>query len=77
MNQFMQLAIEGMSHDSASLRECSYCFFSVVARVFGNDFAPYLTLIMPRLIQSCQIEDKDFFEIESMLNCYYVNHTLL
>jgi len=66
----MQLAIDGLQHDHPQLRECSYCFFSVMARVFGSDFAPYLVVIMPQLIKSCQIEEKDLFEIEGEFVCF-------
>ena len=47
---------------SARLRECSFLFFGVMARVFGDEFAPYLAQVVPPLLASCkqaeQGEDK-------------------
>ncbi|OBZ84924.1 putative importin subunit beta-4 [Choanephora cucurbitarum] len=55
----MALAIEQLTLDSPRLRECSYAFFAIMARVFGEDFAPYLPTIMPSIIASCKAEEKD------------------
>ncbi|KAI8882389.1 ARM repeat-containing protein [Backusella circina FSU 941] len=55
----MALAIEQLSLDSPRLRECSYAFFSIMARVFGEEFAPYLPTVMPPIIASCKAEEKD------------------
>lgn len=55
----MALAIEQLSLDSPRLRECSYAFFSIMARVFGEEFAPYLPTVMPPIIASCMAEEKD------------------
>ncbi|KAI9363287.1 armadillo-type protein [Pilaira anomala] len=55
----MHLAIEQLDLDSPRLRECSYAFFSIMARVFGEEFAPYLPTVMPPIIASCKAEEKD------------------
>ncbi|KAI9302006.1 armadillo-type protein [Cunninghamella echinulata] len=55
----MTLAIEQLQLDSPRLRECSYAFFSILARVFGEDFAPYLPTIMPSILASCKAEEKN------------------
>ncbi|KAI7878296.1 ARM repeat-containing protein [Lichtheimia hyalospora FSU 10163] len=55
----MQLAIEQLHLDSPRLRECSYAFFAILARVFGEEFAPYLPTIMPPILASCKAEEKD------------------
>ncbi|EPB87956.1 hypothetical protein HMPREF1544_05247 [Mucor circinelloides 1006PhL] len=55
----MALAIEQLTLDSPRLRECSYAFFSIMARVFGEEFAPYLPTVMPPIIASCKAEEKD------------------
>ncbi|KAI7902067.1 armadillo-type protein [Cokeromyces recurvatus] len=55
----MALAIEQLNLDSPRLRECSYAFFSIIARVFGEEFAPYLSTIMPFILASCKAEEKD------------------
>ncbi|KAL0079053.1 armadillo-type protein [Phycomyces blakesleeanus] len=55
----MNLAIEQLQLDSPRLRECSYAFFSILARVYGEEFAPYLPTVMPHIISSCQAEEKE------------------
>ncbi|KAI8069064.1 armadillo-type protein [Gilbertella persicaria] len=64
----MALAIEQLSLDSPRLRECSYAFFSIMARVFGEEFAPYLPTIMPSIIASCKAEEKDDANIGSEID---------
>ncbi|KAI8344311.1 armadillo-type protein [Chlamydoabsidia padenii] len=55
----MNLAIEQLQLDTPRLRECSYAFFSILARVFGEEFAPYLSIIMPPILTSCKAEEKN------------------
>ncbi|KAI0070029.1 ARM repeat-containing protein [Panus rudis PR-1116 ss-1] len=50
----MKQAFDGMSLGSARLRECSFLFFGVMAKVFEDEFAPYLPSVVPALIQSLQ-----------------------
>ncbi|KAI0774802.1 ARM repeat-containing protein [Trametes elegans] len=50
----MQQAFNGIELGSARLRECSFLFFGVMSRVFGDDFAPYLPNVVPALISSCK-----------------------
>lgn len=50
----MKQAFQGVEMGSARLRECSFLFFGVMARVFGEEFAPYLPSVMPLLLQSCK-----------------------
>ncbi|EMD38718.1 hypothetical protein CERSUDRAFT_112448 [Gelatoporia subvermispora B] len=49
----MKQAFDGLQSGSARLRECSFLFFGVMARVFEDEFAPYLPSVVPALIQSC------------------------
>lgn len=53
-NDMMQQAFNGIQLGSARLRECSFLFFGVMARVFGDEFAPYLPNVIPALIESCE-----------------------
>ncbi|KAA1475582.1 ARM repeat-containing protein [Dentipellis sp. KUC8613] len=53
----MQQAYQGIQMGSARLRECSFLFFSVMARVFGEEFAPQLPNVVPPLIASCKQEE--------------------
>ncbi|THH27563.1 hypothetical protein EUX98_g6632 [Antrodiella citrinella] len=50
----MAQAFAGMEMGSARLKECSFLFFGVMARVFESDFAPYLPNVVPALISSLQ-----------------------
>ncbi|KAJ8095137.1 hypothetical protein PM082_010359 [Marasmius tenuissimus] len=50
----MTQAFEGIEMGSARLRECSFLFFGVMARVFGEEFAGYLPRVVPPLLQSCK-----------------------
>uniref|UniRef100_A0A8H7XV39 Importin N-terminal domain-containing protein n=1 Tax=Psilocybe cubensis TaxID=181762 RepID=A0A8H7XV39_PSICU len=52
--QMMAHAFEGCKMGSARLRECSFLFFGVMARVFGEEFAPYLSQVVPPLLESCK-----------------------
>ena len=51
--EMMKHAFSGMETGNARLRECSFLFFGVMASVFGEEFAPYLTQVMPALLTSC------------------------
>ncbi|KAI0033386.1 armadillo-type protein [Vararia minispora EC-137] len=53
----MQQAFKGIEMGSARLRECSFLFFGVMARVYGDEFAPWLPQVVPALIQSCKLEE--------------------
>ncbi|KAG5652615.1 hypothetical protein H0H81_004344 [Sphagnurus paluster] len=50
----MKQAFQGIEMGSARLRECSFLFFGVMARVFGEEFAPYLPNVVPSLLASCK-----------------------
>lgn len=50
----MKQAFQGIEMGSARLRECSFLFFGVMARVFREEFAPYLSNVVPPLLTSCQ-----------------------
>ncbi|CAG8743597.1 15757_t:CDS:10, partial [Rhizophagus irregularis] len=66
VNEIMRLAIEGTHLDHARLRECSYCLFAVMARVFGEEFNIYLDTIVPQLLKSCQLEEFDPFILDEI-----------
>ena len=53
----MQQAFAGIELGSARLRECSFLFFGVMARVYGDEFAPWLPKVVPALITSCKLEE--------------------
>ena len=51
--EMMKQAFDGIQLGSARLRECSFLFFGVMARVFEEEFAPYLPSVVPALVASC------------------------
>ncbi|ODQ55945.1 putative importin subunit beta-4 [Saitoella complicata NRRL Y-17804] len=55
----VKLAHEGMNIGNPRVRECSFCFFAIMARVYGADFAPFLEYIVPDLIKSCEQEEHE------------------
>lgn len=52
--EMMKHAFQGCEMGSARLRECSFLFFGVMARVFGEEFAPYLGQVVNALLASCK-----------------------
>jgi hypothetical protein len=50
----MKQAFQGIDMGSSRLRECSFLFFGVMARVFEEEFAPYLGNVVAPLLASCQ-----------------------
>ncbi|KAG4304273.1 hypothetical protein PORY_002248 [Pneumocystis oryctolagi] len=55
----IQSAYEGIQIDHPRLRECLFCFFAILARVYKQDFAPFLQVVVPALIQSLEKDDSD------------------
>lgn len=63
----MKQAFQGIEMGSARLRECSFLFFGVMARVFGEEFAVYLPNVVPPLLASCKQAEHG----EEALSCAY------
>jgi len=61
----MARAFQGCEMGSARLRECSFLFFGVMARVFGEEFAPYLSQVVPHLLASCKQAEQGEEGLES------------
>lgn len=57
-----------VSIDKQRLAECSFCFFGVMAKTFGEHYSPYLEATVESLFRACQIEEVDEFENEEILN---------
>ncbi|KAI5118112.1 hypothetical protein M0805_003466 [Coniferiporia weirii] len=55
--ELMAQAFAGADSGSSRLRECSFLFFGVMSRVFGEEFAPYLHRVVPALINSLGQEE--------------------
>ncbi|KAG8895285.1 hypothetical protein FRB99_000665 [Tulasnella sp. 403] len=50
--ELMKSAFDGVQLRSARLKECSFLFFGVMAKVFEEEFAPYLEHVVPLLVES-------------------------
>lgn len=74
-SEMMKHAFSGIETNNPKLRECSFVFFAVMARVFGEEFALYLPNVMPPLLSSCkQLEGREDDEFEgalSALSCLF------
>ncbi|KAF8216431.1 armadillo-type protein [Mycena galopus ATCC 62051] len=51
--EMMKQAFQGLELGSPRLRECSFLFFGVMAKVFEDEFAMYLPNVVPPLLKSC------------------------
>ncbi|THG94520.1 hypothetical protein EW026_g6967 [Hermanssonia centrifuga] len=51
-SDMMKQAFAGIQMNSARLRECSFLFFAVMARLYKEEFAPYLPEVIPALMSS-------------------------
>lgn len=77
----MKQAFLGIEMGSARLRECSFLFFGVMGRVFGDEFAVYLPTVVPALLASCkQVEHGDddaSCKLISFVLCYLKKFVLI
>lgn len=53
----MELAMAGSNMGATFLSECAFSFFATMARLFKDEFVPYLDLVVKRLFQSCQQQE--------------------
>ena len=74
--EMMNHAFSGLDMGSARLRECSFLFFGVMARVFGEEFAPYLPQVMPSLLKSCKQLERGEDEDEGLSSFFYFSFSL-
>jgi hypothetical protein len=73
----MKHAFSGIDIGSARLRECSFLFFGVMARVFGEEFAPYLPQVVPSLLTSCKQLERNEDEYEgALLSLFHLSFSL-
>jgi len=54
----MKHAFTGITTGNSRLKECSFLFFGVMARVFEEEFAPYLPNVVPTLMESLTQDEK-------------------
>jgi len=64
----MKQAFQGIEMGSARLRECSFLFFGVMARVFGEEFAGYLPQVVSPLLASCKQDETG----EESMSCQFL-----
>lgn len=58
----MELAFKATALSNPRLKECSFIYFAVMTKVYGEEFAPLLPTVMPLLIASlsqAEIGDDD------------------
>jgi hypothetical protein len=58
----MELAFKATALNNPRLKECSFIYFAVMTKVYGEEFAPLLPTVMPLLIASlgqAEIGDDD------------------
>lgn len=67
--EMMKIAFDAVSLQSARLRECSFLFFGVMARVFEEEFAPYLGQVVPSLLASCKQQESG--EENALCECFH------
>jgi hypothetical protein len=64
----MKLALEGTTLNLPSLRECSFLFFSVMARVYEEEFGPFVGTIVPMIFNSLHQSEVEG-DVEVSLTC--------
>lgn len=69
--EMMNHAFSGIEMGSTRLRECSFAFFGCMASVFGEEFAPYLTRVMPALLTSCNQLERGEDEYDGVSFFYF------
>lgn len=57
-SDMMKHAFAGIATGNSRLKECSFLFFGVMARVFEEEFAPYLPDVVPVLAESLKQDEK-------------------
>ena len=75
--EMMKHAFSGMELGSARLRECSFLFFGGMASVFGEEFAPYLTRVVPALLTSCSQPERGEDEYEGPFYFFFLSVNVL
>ncbi|KAF7309755.1 Importin N-terminal domain-containing protein [Mycena indigotica] len=69
--EMMKQAFQGLEIGSPRLRECSFLFFGVMAKVFEDEFAVYLQEVVPALLKSCaQVEQGEEFSVLEATNAF-------
>lgn len=64
----MDLTIAQLAPEFPRLKESSYGFFAVMARVFGEEFARFLPVVVPVLIQTCEEKERNDDILEGQLD---------
>jgi hypothetical protein len=57
-SDMMKHAFAGITAGNSRLKECSFLFFGVMARVFEEEFAPYLPEVVPVLVESLRQDEQ-------------------
>ncbi|KAJ2780488.1 hypothetical protein H4R18_003432 [Coemansia javaensis] len=66
LDETVQLALQGMEIESATLRESGFCYFGVMSRVFEAEFAPYMAHIAPQVLRTLRMEETAAAELAAV-----------
>ncbi|KAJ1963137.1 hypothetical protein GGI12_002236, partial [Dipsacomyces acuminosporus] len=61
LEETMKLALEGMEIESSNMRDCGFCYFGVMSRVFREEFSQYLSFIAPHLLHTFRLDESSAF----------------
>ena len=60
----MQATEEGLELDHPQLKETCYLFWAMMAKVYGDEFKPYLEGVLKTLFASIETEESDALEVD-------------
>lgn len=56
----MTMVVHGLQFESPQLKQCTFVLFGVLGSLFGDEFAPYLQIIVPPILLACQTPEQEF-----------------
>jgi hypothetical protein len=56
----MEIVVLGMQYESSQLKQCSYVLFGALGRLYEDEFAPFLHVIVPPIMASCNATEGEF-----------------
>ncbi|KAI8325113.1 ARM repeat-containing protein [Martensiomyces pterosporus] len=68
LEETMTFALQGMEIESSNMRDCGFCYFGVMSRVFKEEFSQYLSFIAPHLLQTFRMDESAAFGLDDDSN---------
>jgi hypothetical protein len=59
LSETVELAMQGVLMKNANLQMCGHYFFATTSKVFGQEFAPYLNVLVKLLFETLAQEEKE------------------